>query len=214
MTDRQYQFTNDWFGINRRLFDMHLTKYNQQKVNVLEVGCFEGRSTTWLIDNILSNDGSTLVAIDPFLSDDPTSPVDNTTYDRFKFNISQSKYPDKVTHFQDRGENVYPLLTKESYDICYVDACHMPWHIVNDMCNVWNLTKVGGIMICDDYGSDNRFGTKYSPNEAMKYFIQYVLKGRGYQIHAAEWALLMIKTSSVEFTDEQLTLSYWQDKLQ
>ena len=209
----EYQFTNDWFDINRQLFIKYLTKYNEQKVNVLEVGSFEGRSTTWLIDNVLGHPESTLLSIDPFLSSDPTSPVDNTTFDRFTHNLSESSYPAKITHMQDVGENIYPILIKDSYDICYVDACHMPWHIVHDLCNVWNLTKVGGIMLCDDYGSTNRFGTKYSPNEAMKYFIQYVLKGRGYQIHAAEWALVLVKTGDIEFTPEQLTLLHWKIEL-
>jgi hypothetical protein len=205
-----YQFTNNWFGANHQLFVKHLSKFNDQKVNVLEVGCFEGRSTTWLVDNVLGHPESTLVAIDPFLTDDPTSPVDNTTYDRFKHNISQSSYPDKVSHFQETGEAVYPLLVKGTYDLSYIDACHLPWNILHDMCNVWNLLKIGGTMVCDDYGSDNRFNTRFSPNESMKYFITNVLKGRGYQIHAAEWALLMVKTADFEFKDEQLTLDYWK----
>lgn len=210
---QQYQFTNNWFGANHQLFVTHLTKFNDQKINVLEVGSFEGRSTTWMIDNILGHPESTLLSIDPFLTDDPTSPVDTTTYDRFIHNLSESLYPSKVTHLQDTGENVYPTLTKDSYNICYIDACHLPWHILHDMCNVWNLTKVGGIVICDDFGSDNHFNTKYSPNKVMKYFIQYVLKGRGYQIHAAEWALLMVKTADHSFDEEQLTLSHWRVKM-
>lgn len=210
---KDYQFTNDWFGANRALFTKHLTKFNTEQVNVLEVGSHEGRSTVWLVDNVLGHPDSTLVAVDPFLSDDPTSPVDAATFERFTHNIAESSYPAKVTHFQDKSEDVYPLLVKGTYDLCYIDACHLPFNIVHDMCNVWNLTKVGGTMVCDDYGATNRFGTKYSPGEAMRYFIANVLKGRGYQIHAAEWALLMVKTADHEFTDQQLTIDYWKQTL-
>ena len=210
---QQYQFTNNWFGINHRLFNEYLTKFNDQKVNVLEVGCFEGRSTTWLVDNVLGHPESTMVAIDPFLSNDPTAPVVKTTYNRFLYNLAESKYPEKVTHFHQTGEEAYPILTAESYDLCYIDGCHMPWNIVHDMCNVWRLTKVGGMIICDDYGSDNRFGTNHSPGEAMRYFLQNVLKGQGYQIKMIDWALYLIKTANHEFKDEELTLDHWKTAL-
>lgn len=209
-----YNFTNNWFGINEALFRKVLSKYNDKPVNVIEVGSHEGRSTTWLIDNVLGHPASSLLAIDPHLSDDPTSPLDEQTYHRFLANIEASSHPSKVTHFRTQSEIVYCDLTRESYDIAYIDGCHMPWNIVNDLCNVWCLMKVGGIIICDDYGSDNRFGTKYSPGEAMKYFLQHVLKGKDYALTHAEWALVLVKTSSSsDPSDELLTLEYWSKTL-
>ena len=39
---------------------------NKNIINILEIGAFEGSSTTWFIDNYLHHDLSTITVIDPF----------------------------------------------------------------------------------------------------------------------------------------------------
>ena len=62
-----YRSTQRWFDeseIKRELTN-HLDK--DREICMLEIGTFEGASTTFIADNFLDHDNSTLDAVDPFL---------------------------------------------------------------------------------------------------------------------------------------------------
>lgn len=61
---KKYNFTFDWFQKNIDIWEkLFLHQLSKKAIQVLEVGVFEGASTTWIIDNLNPH-----IAIDTFLS--------------------------------------------------------------------------------------------------------------------------------------------------
>ena len=50
-------FTQDWFSHNIENFII-IKEMLPQCNSILEVGCFEGRATCWMLENMLPNNGS------------------------------------------------------------------------------------------------------------------------------------------------------------
>ena len=62
MTECKFEF--DWFSPNIPSFDKHLKHLRGTPCALLEIGCHEGRSSTWLLQNIASNEAARLLCID------------------------------------------------------------------------------------------------------------------------------------------------------
>ena len=63
----QYTFTSDWFLHNQLSWDIHLEEFkNKPNLNFLEIGSYEGRSTIWLLENVLTDPSSKITCIDLF----------------------------------------------------------------------------------------------------------------------------------------------------
>src|SRR5262245_2089799 len=66
----KYQFTRDWFSHNIECWQRWLAEFNgKPRIRALEIGSFEGRSTTWLLENVLTGETSHIDCIDPFRDD-------------------------------------------------------------------------------------------------------------------------------------------------
>ena len=58
-----YEFTEDWFSENNpekvvRQFDEFLSEFKDKPCMFLEIGSFEGMSTIWMLENILTEESS------------------------------------------------------------------------------------------------------------------------------------------------------------
>lgn len=202
----KYKFTNCWFDINKNLFEQELLKFKDDPILVLEVGCYEGRSSVWLIDNILEHPSSQIDIIDPFLQENGEK-----IKETFQNNIKLSKYPNKVTFFHQVSEKIYPTI-QYKYNIAFIDGSHYPWYILYDMIHVWDRLTIGGLMICDDYASNNRQDTKFSPKEIMHYFLTNVID-HNYRIQCSEWSLCLMKLKSHTFKPHEYSLDHWKKTL-
>jgi hypothetical protein len=49
----KYSFTVDWFSRHLPVWNEVLMPLRGRPLRALEIGCFEGAATTWLIDNVL-----------------------------------------------------------------------------------------------------------------------------------------------------------------
>lgn len=60
-------FSQDWFSKNIPIWIILLEEFRGRSgLRVLEIGGFEGRSTCWLLENVLTGEGSTIDCIDTF----------------------------------------------------------------------------------------------------------------------------------------------------
>ena len=188
-----YQFTNTWFeNESKRVFTTFLLSLNQSPVKILEIGCHEGRSTVWLIDNLLGHANSRMTSIDPYSTDDKTSPVTDGVYKRFLHNVSVSKYPEKLTFYKEYSQTALPklLITEaKTFDFIYIDASHYARHVLFDAINSWCLLKVGGILWFDDYGPE----TEGFPRTAIDGFLRCI--NGFYELLHKNWSLGIRKTS-------------------
>jgi hypothetical protein len=60
-------YTYDWFSHNIPSWKIWLNKFeNKEHLSFLEIGCYEGRATRWLLDNILIKKNSRILVVDTF----------------------------------------------------------------------------------------------------------------------------------------------------
>ncbi len=151
-----YQFTQDWFSRNIAIWQQTLTCLaNTPELKALEIGSWEGRSTCWLLENILTHETARITCIDTF-----EGSVEHQFYDesylksveeRFDFNIVKTGSHEKVKKLVGRSQDVMRSLPLNYYDILYIDGSHLASDVLEDAVIGWGLIKVGGIIIFDDY---------------------------------------------------------------
>jgi len=159
----KYTFTETWFDIAiptwEKLFPQYLKDHSIN--NVLEIGCYEGRATTYLLDNFLKKD-ITYDVIDTFGGSLEESGMqgtkdrlaqDNFIFNNFKHNISFHSGVD-FTIYQNISQLQLPKLIEQDkkYDFIYVDASHRSDDTLVDAYYSHQLLSPGGMIIFDDYG--------------------------------------------------------------
>lgn len=159
---KSYKFTQHWFfGDDIEKF---LPKTND-KISMLEIGPFEGKSTIWFLNNILTHPKSKITCIDPWTKYSENSnsfesySLNDTELDYssskqiFLNNIYKSGSFNKVVVHQGLSYEILPKLSVdgEKYDIIFIDGNHTTPFVLTDCVMSWYLLKAGGIMIFDDY---------------------------------------------------------------
>ena len=148
-----YIFTQDWFSCYIHNWT-HFLKELKDKPNLrfLEIGSYQGRSTVWLLENILTDDTSSITCIDTFegsaehLIDFQHDLL--TLFQVFSHNIS--KFKNKVNIIKNKSQIALKQLN-EQYDFIYIDGDHTASSVIEDAILSFPLLKKGGIMIFDDY---------------------------------------------------------------
>jgi len=151
-----YQFTQDWFSGNIPVWEHYLKPFiNLSELQVLEIGSWEGRSTCWLIDNIMTHESSRITCVDTF-----EGSLEHNSYEssyirsieeRFDFNIARTQCLEKVQKIVGKSSEALRNLPLNSYDLAYIDGSHVASDVLEDTILVWSLVKVGGYIIFDDY---------------------------------------------------------------
>jgi len=138
-------FTNNWFGITGKAnFEKYLFPLKDLELNFLEIGCYEGRASVWLMENTKSN----LTVIDTFKGSKEHSNEDDL-YERFLGNIEP--YEERIKIKIGTSAEKLKTLEIDSYDFIYVDGSHQASDVLEDAILAFPLLKKDGIMIFDDY---------------------------------------------------------------
>ncbi|WP_197454673.1 class I SAM-dependent methyltransferase [Stieleria varia] len=117
------------------------------RVRGLEIGCFEGRTSLWLAEHILTGPDSSLDCVDSWAN--PSTGIE-ARFDRNtaahqdvirKYQVPSSTWlASQVTHWN-----------SPPYDFIYVDGDHRADAVLTDLTLCWPLLRPGGVLICDDY---------------------------------------------------------------
>lgn len=139
------QFSENWFEHNIPHWERWLGDFRGRSgLRALEIGSFEGRSTLWLCENILTSDDCRIDCLDLFAAD----PVYGDYHARFRANTAAHAH--KIREFP--GPSFDGLRKVDGrYDIVYIDGWHSAFGAMADGVMSWPLLKVGGVMIFDDY---------------------------------------------------------------
>lgn len=183
----KYQYTQEWF-LGSELYKKALEFVSgTQKMNILEIGCFEGLSSVYFADHLLEHPESTLVCVDPFLNiqdNDHTELLQTNAESRFDYNISHCNHTDKITVHKKTSDAFFET-NQTFYDFIYIDGSHLCDIITRDMENSFRFLNSGGIMWMDDYcgGPPNDNSIQRTMNAFLKaHEGQYNLIHSGYQI--------------------------------
>lgn len=191
---RGYEFTQDWFSINLPVWQHFLTQYvNMPDLRVLEIGSWEGRSTCWMLDNLLLHPSARITCVDTFEGSVEhevlyEQEIVRTIEQRFDGNVAKTGTPEKVRKMVGSSQSVLRSLIPDSYHMAYIDASHVAADVLEDTLLTWRLVKVGGIIIFDDYGFQFPEGiTEAPPKVAIDAFMTVFkdkvrLMHQGYQV--------------------------------
>jgi predicted O-methyltransferase YrrM len=176
----QYKFSVDWFSWHTQDWSRYLDKFKgQTNLQFLEIGSFEGRSTVWLLENILTDKTSKIVCIDTFegsVEHHQNQEWKNllpTLYDTFCHNISA--FSEQVDIRRGKSQEILRGLNN-AYDFIYIDGDHSAAAVLEDAILSFRLLKSGGILIFDDYvwGVDPREPNRLNleiPRNAIDVFL-------------------------------------------
>lgn len=122
----------------------------------LEVGCYEGRSACWWLENVLTEPSCRLYCVDPWPW---TEPIE----ERFDRNIADTGRGEQVLKLRGPSRKMLAMIPDRSLDFAYVDGLHATIEVLRDALQVLPLLKPGGILIFDDYEWTDGPGTLPKP---------------------------------------------------
>lgn len=179
-------FTADWFTNGLINFEYAKAQMGTLPDTILEIGCHEGRSTCWMLENLLSENGS-ITCIDPF-ANDPLSafrndqpPAPNLIEQVFRHNTDLAKSPEQTIRLMPTLSfyALAELITEnKQFDFVYVDGSHSADEVLADAVMSFGLLKKNGYMIFDDYlwkdGSDVLDRPKMSIDAFVNMFQKHI----------------------------------------
>lgn len=157
------QFSENWFEHNVPHWEHWLGGFRGRGgLRALEIGSFEGRSTLWLCENILTADDCRIDCVDLFAQD----PVYGDYHARFRRNLAAHAH--KVVEHAGYSFDALRRVEGE-FDIVYIDGWHSAFGALADGVMSWPLLKVGGVMIFDDYlWVPPKYGKPKKPNRLLR----------------------------------------------
>jgi predicted O-methyltransferase YrrM len=146
-----YEFTQDWTKPSIPVWEELLRPYVGMPARFLEVGSFEGRSTTWLLDNVLTHPEARIVCVETFGGSIEHAQMDLSDLE-LRFDRNTARHAPKVTKMKGPSRDVLRQLPAGSFDFAYVDGSHEATDVLFDAVLIWDLVKTGGPVMFDDYG--------------------------------------------------------------
>ena len=170
-----YEFSRDWFSGNVPTWRQIIDKNKPRKI--LEIGSFEGRSAVWMIEycTVAAEGDIEITCIDTWdggIEHQKGGQIETSMPDverRFNANIeiaqSRAGHKAEITRMKMYSNLALAKLIAEGkteyFDLVYVDGSHQAPDVLIDAVMSFQVLKVGGIMIFDDYlWSMDRPGTQ------------------------------------------------------
>lgn len=196
--EKNYTYSEDWFSHNINNWNQIFNYFNlkgKDNLTFLEIGCFEGRSTNYLLDNILTGKNSVIHVIDTFkgsINETGMSWRHEHNFDNLEnvFLHNIKNYKDKVfIHKGKSGDILKKDFSGAIFDFIYIDGSHTSYDVLQDAVLCHPLLKDGGLIIFDDFGwkDTNNLHPTNSPELGIisfynNYQLFYTPVFQGYQV--------------------------------
>ncbi len=140
---KEPEFTEDWLTAVAPVWDnLFKSLKNQEDLKYLEVGVFEGRSLIWMLQNIFNHSSSNAVAIDTFFECPREKLVEN---------LRRAKVLERIDLVEGNSRDALKKMEPAQFDLIYIDADHRARGAMADLILSWDLLRIGGYLIFDDY---------------------------------------------------------------
>ena len=122
----------------------------------LEIGCFQGRTTMWVMKYLTTHPTSTHTCIDPMTGADGDSNI-QAEEDKLAmvvdYTATVSPYGNRVRLFKEQSSVglLLPEIRSQKFHFIYVDGDHRAQAALEDAVLAFRLLAVHGVMIFDDY---------------------------------------------------------------
>ena len=155
-------FSQKWFLNNFEIFTFFLPKDKSLKFDYLEVGCYEGLSSFYVLSEYKS--------VNAFFLDIWDMPNPNSKTLSHNFGLIEKAFDQNLSGFdfkKMKNDSVISMrkLLKENvhFDFIYIDGSHNGEDILSDAIEAFKILKVNGLMFFDDFlqHDDNRILQSY-----------------------------------------------------
>ena len=155
-------FSQKWFLNNFEIFTFFLPKDKSLKFDYLEVGCYEGLSSFYVLSEYKS--------VNAFFLDIWDMPNPNSKTLSHNFGLIEKTFDQNLSGFdfkKMKDDSVISMrkLLKENvhFDFIYIDGSHNGEDILSDAIEAFKILKVNGLMFFDDFlqHDDNRILQSY-----------------------------------------------------
>ena len=180
---KHFDYTNNWFDQTARPLWDQFIKNNFSPTTYLEIGSFEGASVCWVLENMPSV--KTAVCIDTWEGGAEHKEVGEdmvSVETRFDANVAlagdRSETQVELIKLKCRSIEALGRLISEGYsgqfDFIYIDGSHIASDVLTDLVQAFELLKLGGLIVADDYlwdpqvSIDGRSFTQLNPNDSPK----------------------------------------------
>lgn len=169
---------NDWFTSNipTWLMAFHKQSYDKKtELNCLEIGSWQGQSAVFLLSYF---EKAQLTCVDTWDgADEHKSGHETNTQILSKiektFDANLSKYRDRLTKYKGTSYQYFnDNFEKDMFDLIYIDGSHHSDDVVVDAIKSFEMLKVNGLIIFDDYFWKYYAKTMDNPCGAINSFIR------------------------------------------
>jgi predicted O-methyltransferase YrrM len=154
---RTYTITQDWFSNHIPAWEGILARIKPRRV--LEIGSYEGLSTTYIIEQCAAFGSLQIHCIDTWegavdLPPEAMAGVEARFDKNVKLAINRAAAPVSLHKVKRRSSLVLSDYTARGvapFDLIYIDGSHTAADVLVDAVLAFQLLRVGGVMIFDDY---------------------------------------------------------------
>ena len=154
------QITNKLFLNNFEIFNYSLSKNKSKKFNYLEIGCFEGLSSYYIL--------SEYEFVNAFLLDlwgvpNPNNQILSNNFDSIEEHFDQNLFKFKFTKINNDPVISMRKLLRENkiFDLIYIDGSQNREYILSDAIEAFKILKKKGLIFFDDF-------LQYDKNRALQ----------------------------------------------
>jgi hypothetical protein len=197
-----YEFTSDWFSWNIDTWQRVFANVDVSPRRVIEIGSYEARSTVWIVENLLTRAGGSIVAIDSWAEGTERDQTGmRAVENRFDWNIGVAKRRCPNVEIQKcKGPSWLALSQlierglQGTFDFIYIDGNHQAADVLTDLVLGFRLCRVGGLIFCDDYLWEMHRPVTETPKLAIDSFLacfhlrMRIIPERFYQIYLQKTA--------------------------
>lgn len=153
-----YEFTADWFSRFAAVWTAILKQHPPTRI--LEIGSYEGRSATFLIDHCAAERPVELFCVDTWAGGvEHDREAMRAVETRFDANLAKARekaaHPVALHKIKSLSHQALAELiaqgASETFDLIYIDGSHQAPDVLADAVLAFRLLKVGGVMAFDDY---------------------------------------------------------------